>query len=133
MLFTSKYVYLSIGFSSEQKGKKPNRTIHKVNIYKYIKLNWYFFFQECSVGKYGDGCRHLCGKCKNLSQCHFSTGACLYGCEPGYQGEDCLKGKIWSKIIDECYYLLFFSTCTTCLSYILYDIQVKSKSVLFIN
>lgn len=61
---------------------------------KYSKVN---NFQECPIGKHGDGCKYNCGKCTNLRDCHFLTGACSNGCEPGYLGEYCTKGNYEKK------------------------------------
>ena len=44
--------------------------------------------------------------CADLRHCHFLTGTCLSGCEPGYLGEDCNKGKEWSE--NDTLFLYFF-------------------------
>jgi hypothetical protein len=43
----------------------------------------------CDDDKYGAGCQQRCGWCLNSEQCHHINGACLNGCNPGYQGLNC--------------------------------------------
>nr|XP_022306765.1 platelet endothelial aggregation receptor 1-like isoform X2 [Crassostrea virginica] len=78
---------------------------------------------ECPYGKYGDGCRNICGMCEDLRHCHFLTGTCLSGCEPGYLGEDCNKecnqgeyGNNCTAICGHCYNSLCHHVNGSCLS-----------------
>lgn len=45
----------------------------------------------CTAGYYGEQCNGICGHCLNNSACD-DTGVCEQGCEPGYEGEKCIKG-----------------------------------------
>lgn len=47
---------------------------------------------ECTIGYYGEQCNTSCGHCLNNSGCHHVTGACVKGCEPGYQEPTCKEG-----------------------------------------
>lgn len=44
------------------------------------------------MGYYGEQCNSICGHCLNNSACDHDTGVCEQGCEPGYEGEKCIKG-----------------------------------------
>lgn len=52
------------------------------------------FFIECDDGTYGTNCGSNCGHCYQGQSCDKKTGACLYGCGPGYDGMYCNKSKI---------------------------------------
>ena len=54
---------------------------------------------ECHSGTYGQNCTLSCGKCVAKEPCHYVTGACMNGCERGYQGKQCKTGTVYSKII----------------------------------
>ena len=49
---------------------------------------------ECDLGTYGDMCNEKCGNCKDQSECHYSNGTCLTGCNDGFQGALCKTRKI---------------------------------------
>lgn len=54
----------------------------------YLKL-FFLFFLVCPVGFYGVACNNKCGNCRDVSQCHHITGACVSGCDAGYKGDLC--------------------------------------------
>ena len=48
----------------------------------------------CDNGTYGLNCDFHCGACLNSEQCHHMNGACLNGCDPGFQGGLCKESKL---------------------------------------
>lgn len=46
-------------------------------------------FLVCPLGLYGVACNNKCGNCRDVSQCHHITGACVSGCDAGYTGDLC--------------------------------------------
>ena len=57
---------------------------------------------ECHSATYGQDCTQSCGKCVAKEPCHYITGACMNGCERGYQGMQCKTGTVYSTIIKMC-------------------------------
>lgn len=49
---------------------------------------------ECDGHKYGDGCNEECGACLGYKQCHNINGSCFDGCDSGYKGILCKRGKM---------------------------------------
>ena len=58
----------------------------------FLKEN-FSFFKECNDTHYGQDCNHTCGHCWDHTQCHHVNGSCLGGCEEGFIGDKCMKGK----------------------------------------
>lgn len=44
---------------------------------------------ECENGTYGSMCHEACGECSFNQTCHFVTGICPNGCNPGFYGDLC--------------------------------------------
>lgn len=50
---------------------------------------------ECINGWYGVNCSQQCsGHCKNGTTCSHVTGQCDKGCDNGWAGSLCIKGKL---------------------------------------
>lgn len=64
---------------------------------------------ECDDGKFGTDCRIVCGHCHQGQPCDKETGACLHGCEPGYDGIYCNKCKYMIALILFCVFLFKYS------------------------
>lgn len=72
--------------------------IHKdtdlVSIVKLLTFSYLFPIIVCDDGTYGYDCMNNCsGHCLNNFLCNKQTGHCEQGCNPGYTGNDCSKGK----------------------------------------
>lgn len=61
---------------------------------------YYILYLACDRGSYGDGCREKCGRCRDLNQCFHITGACLTGCDAGYEGSMCNASEYNTCVID---------------------------------
>ena len=65
---------------------------------------------ECGVDTYGPNCENNCidHNCKQGTYCNYDDGHCPDGCQPGYMGDMCKKGKYhWlliATIIHNTYY-----------------------------
>ncbi|XP_062578698.1 protein draper-like [Saccostrea cucullata] len=46
--------------------------------------------ETCTFGRYGEGCKGICGHCESNKTCNYVNGSCSGLCEPGYHGENCL-------------------------------------------
>jgi hypothetical protein len=57
------------------------------------------FLAVCDNGTYGLNCGFHCGACLNSEQCYHVNGACLNGCDPGFQGGSCKDSKILSQLL----------------------------------
>ena len=57
----------------------------------------YYFFPDCDIYTYGEGCYGICGHCHYNQTCNPVNGVCENGCDPGYYVETenpkCTKGK----------------------------------------
>lgn len=51
-------------------------------------------FLECDDGTFGKFCSNICGHCQEGDTCDKETGACPYGCQPGYEGIYCNQRRI---------------------------------------
>lgn len=60
-------------------------------------LWWINVFIECNKGSFGQNCTQTCGNCFG-KQCHHVNGTCAYGCNPGYKGVYCTKGKKYGPL-----------------------------------
>lgn len=60
-------------------------------LFSFQYFTWYFV--ECIDSKYGLDCSQSCGHCNKNKQCHHISGMCPYGCDPGYTGSQCIRGK----------------------------------------
>ena len=47
----------------------------------------------CADGTYGLECNEVCGHCKFKTNCHYTNGTCLSGCDPGFLGDLCKTCK----------------------------------------
>ena len=65
----------------------------------YVCVFMLISLTECHSGTYGQNCTQSCGKCVAKQPCHYVTGACMNGCERGYQGKQCKTGTMYSTII----------------------------------
>ena len=52
-----------------------------------------YFVIECDENQYGLECNTSCGNCFLGEQCHHLTGNCPDGCDEGFFGDKCDKGK----------------------------------------
>lgn len=69
-----------------------------------LSVNWYcfalFFLNcinvlECPFGKYGLRCAYNCSMtCIEQYNCEGMTGKCVGGCQPGWEGVQCDRGKV---------------------------------------
>ena len=50
---------------------------------------------ECDGNKYGLECKTSCNNCVRGEQCHHVTGSCPNGCDAGFHGGKCDKGKYY--------------------------------------
>lgn len=76
------------------------KTVFKIT---YISLSYYKYFNlylACDRESYGYGCREKCGRCRDLNQCFHITGACLTGCDAGYEGSMCNASEYNTCVID---------------------------------
>ena len=72
-------------------------------------LRWHLIYIECDRGKFGRGCREICGQCKGNNTCHHINGTCMEGCNPGFIGLQCDQGtSLWLK--KRVHFILFFQT-----------------------
>ena len=71
----------------------------------------YFYIYACENLTYGLDCREICGNCLNLKQCNHINGSCMEGCDPGFQGEKCVRGAFNNLVFLHMYYkrTFFFS------------------------
>lgn len=54
----------------------------------------YPYNTECTKGWYGDSCKLQCsGHCRDGVACNHVTGRCDRGCDAGWTGATCEKGK----------------------------------------
>lgn len=52
------------------------------------------FNKECPFGKYGLSCKHNCSAaCKSAYNCNITTGECVGGCQPGWEGLKCDQSR----------------------------------------
>ena len=51
---------------------------------------------ECETGQFGEGCKETCSDhcAGDKNPCHHINGTCDMGCDPGYHGLLCIKGKL---------------------------------------
>lgn len=56
---------------------------------------------ECDKGSFGTRCGEKCGRCRDFHQCFHIDGACLTGCDPGFEGDLCKTCKLKYIIIVE--------------------------------
>lgn len=49
--------------------------------------------KECDGGLFGVNCGMSCGHCRNNQQCNHINGTCADGCDQGYMGDNCTKGR----------------------------------------
>ena len=63
--------------------------MHKTR--NYTKDNG--FITGCQGNKHGQSCSRDCGFCRDNQSCDPIDGSCQHGCEKGYQGVNCDKGK----------------------------------------
>ena len=78
---------------------------------KHIFQIYIFFILACENLTYGLDCREVCGNCLNLKQCNHINGSCMEGCDPGFQGEKCVRGTFTNLVFLHIYYkrTMFFS------------------------
>lgn len=43
---------------------------------------------------YGANCAKDCGSCLRSEQCDHINGTCIYGCEKGFHGPECIEGNL---------------------------------------
>lgn len=43
---------------------------------------------------YGANCTEECGTCLNSEQCNHINGTCIYGCDKGFHGSECIEGNL---------------------------------------
>lgn len=55
----------------------------------------------CDKGSFGPRCGEKCGRCRDFQQCFHIDGACLTGCDPGFEGDLCKTCKLKYIIIVE--------------------------------
>lgn len=55
----------------------------------WVYFERFCFVSGCPKGLYGVACNTKCGNCRELGQCHHITGACVSGCDAGYEGALC--------------------------------------------
>lgn len=58
-----------------------------------ITLLKLFHSTACQNNMYGAGCSEKCGHCLNGEHCNHVNGTCHSGCEAGYHGIRCKRGK----------------------------------------
>ena len=59
------------------------------------------FLAACDDYKFGPKCTKSC-RCRDKKEaCDKETGRCRSGCETGWSGEDCYRGKTEIKLITE--------------------------------
>lgn len=52
------------------------------------------FFKACDGRRYGKNCSAICGNCIEFEQCNPINGTCMNGCDKGFEGLDCTKGRV---------------------------------------
>ena len=58
------------------------------------------FLSECTHGLFGSNCSKKCSiNCKVPGRCHRKTGFCTGGCQVGWAGNMCEKGKSVENVI----------------------------------
>lgn len=51
-------------------------------------------WSECTEGWYGVNCSQTCSRhCRDSTKCNHVTGQCEKGCDTGWTGSLCTKGK----------------------------------------
>ena len=51
-------------------------------------------FVDCAAGSHGIDCAEMCGQCLGGTPCDVYSGDCEFGCEPGWNGTDCVNGNV---------------------------------------
>ena len=77
-----------------------------------ICIQKYFSIKLVKNLTYGLDCQEICGNCLNLKQCNHINGSCMEGCDPGFQGEKCVRGTFTNVVFLHMHYerTMFFSS-----------------------
>lgn len=89
------YKYLLFHIKQSNVKKERLITVAKFDIYcmLYCMLSKR---PECTDGWYGVSCSRQCsGHCRDSTTCNHVTGQCEKGCDKGWTGSLCRKGKLF--------------------------------------
>lgn len=87
-------IYIPIFGNNLFSNSKPEQVI-TLCLFYFCLCFGFFFLPECEKTWYGVNCSQRCaGHCRDNDTCNRVTGQCDKGCDAGWTGYPCNRGKI---------------------------------------